>query len=527
MRRRRRQHAEDRGERALTGLFQAPLYLFCVSSAVSMTDLNFGPSASHLAGLRARAAAPDAAAGECLAFGQALLQHAGRDKANQREALAALVRAYQLDPSCEPTLLHTIAQTAFVLRDWALVDSATGLLLARDAEDANALIWRAAAVQQRDDFAAAEALLREAVRVVPGNPVALHKLALCIKEQARFGEAEALLRQVLTLSPDNAHALFDLSELEIRSGRFADGWAHYESRIAFAAGELNNAQQALAAISAHWQGESLAGKTLVVYGEQGNGDCLWAVRFLPLLAERARREGGRVIFGHDGPLRHLFERMLPADLPLETSLETQPDFHCGLMSLPLRLGVFDATGWGAPYLTADPAREQTWRERVEAHTAGRQGNRKVGLVWNGNPDHVRDMRRSVPVEQIEPLLNVPGVSYFALSPGRGETVAQWRAKGLDVVDLTHHFQSGFDDVAALLTNLDMVVTIDSGPVHLAGALGVPTCLMIDHVSAWFWGDGSPETAWYDSVELVRQPRVGDWAPVVAKVRERIEAVGRR
>jgi Tfp pilus assembly protein PilF len=492
-----------------------------------MTDLNSGPSASHVAGLRARAAAPDAAAGECLAFGQALLQHAGRDKAGLREALAALVRAYQRDPSCEPTLLHTIAQTAFVLRDWSLVDSATGLLLAANAEDANALVWRAAAVQQRDDFAAAEALLREAVRVVPGNPVALHKLALCVKEQARFGEAEALLRQVLTLSPDNAHALFDLSELEIRSGRFADGWAHYESRNAFAASELNNAQQALAAISAHWQGESLAGKTLVVYGEQGNGDCLWAVRFLPLLAERARREGGRVIFGHDGPLRHLFERMLPADLRLETSLETQPDFHCGLMSLPLRLGVFDATGWGASYLTADPAREHTWRERVEAHMAGKRGIRRVGLVWNGNPDHIRDMRRSVPVEQIEPLLNVPGASYFAVSPGRGETVARWCAKGFDVVDLTHHFQSGFDDVAALLTNLDLVVTIDSGPAHLAGALGVPTCLMIDHVSAWFWGDGSPETAWYDAVELVRQPRVGDWAPVVAKVRERIEAVERR
>ena len=225
-------------------------------------------------------------------------------------------------------MLHTIAQTAFVVRDWALLDSATGLLLAQDAEDANALIWRAAAVQQRDDFATAEQLLREAVHVVPGNPVALHKLALCIKEQARFAEAEALLRQVLALSPNNAHALFDLSELEIRSGRFADGWANYESRTAFA-DDLNNAQQALAAISAHWRGESLAGKTLVVYGEQGNGDCLWAVRFLPLLAERARREGGRVIFGHDGPLRHLFERTLPADLPLETSLDTRPDFIAG------------------------------------------------------------------------------------------------------------------------------------------------------------------------------------------------------
>jgi Flp pilus assembly protein TadD len=493
-----------------------------------MVDLNAGLAASHLASLRARAAAPDASAGDCFAFGHLLLQHAGRDRALQREALAALVRAYQLDPSSESTLLHTIAQTAFVVRDWALLDSATGLLLSQNAEDPNALVWRAAAMQQRDDFATAEQLLREAVRVVPGNPVALHKLALCLKEQARFAEAEALLRQVLALSPNNAHALFDLSELEIRSGRFADGWANYESRVAFA-DELNNAQQALAAISAHWQGESLAGKTLVVYGEKGNGDCLWAVRFLPLLAERARLEGGRVIFGHDGPLRHLFKRTLPADLPLETSLETRPDFHCGLMSLPLRLGIVDPGGWSAPYLSADPAHVRMWRERVDAHTAhtaNAQGNLKVGLVWNGNPEHVRDRRRSVPIEQLEPLLNVPNVSYFALSPGRGEAVAQWRAKGFDVVDMTGHFQSGFDDVAALLANLDLVVTIDSGPAHLAGALGVPTCLMIDRVSAWFWGDESPRTAWYDSIELVRQPRVGDWAPVVAKVRERIEAMTR-
>jgi hypothetical protein len=319
--------------------------------------------------------------------------------------------------------------------------------------------------------------------------------------------------------------MFDLSELQIRSGRFAEGWALYESRLAFA-GDLNNAQHALAAISAPWQGESLAGKTLVVYGEQGNGDCLWAVRFLPLLAERARREGGRVIFGHDGPLRHLFERTLPADLRLETSLETQPDFHCGLMSVPLRLGIVEATGWGAPYLSADPQRLQPWQRWVQACVDGKPGNRKVGLVWNGNPDHIRDARRSVPIEQLEPLLNVAGVTYFTLSPGRGETVARWRAMGFDVVDPTQYFEAGFDDVAALLANLDLVVTIDSGPAHLAGALGVPTCLMIDHVSAWFWGVGAPVTPWYDSIELFRQPAVGAWAPVVARVRARIEGMVR-
>ncbi|SDQ70068.1 Tetratricopeptide repeat-containing protein [Paraburkholderia fungorum] len=492
-----------------------------------MSNLNADDQvACRLAALHARASSPDATAAEFLAFGLLAVQRAGRDKNRQREALAALVRAYQLDPACEPSLLSTIAQTAFVVRDWALLDSATGILLDHNAGDVNALVWRAATVQQRNDFDSAEDLLREAARVAPGNHVVLHKLALCVKEQARFAEAEALLNHVLSISPDNAHALFDLSELEIRSARFAQGWQHYESRTAFA-DDLNNAQTALAAISAHWQGESLAGKTLVVYGEQGNGDCLWAVRFLPLLAERARREGGRVIFGHDGPLRHLFERILPADLPIETSLETRPDFHCGLMSLPLRLGIVDSTGWGAPYLQADSALVQTWRERVDAHMAATcGGNRKVGLVWNGNPEHIRDMRRSVPIGQLEPLLDVPGVSYFALSPGRGETVAQWRAKGLDVVDMTGHFRAGFDDVATLLANLDLVVTIDSGPAHLAGALGVPTCLMIDHVSAWFWGDDSARTAWYDSIEVFRQPRIGDWMPVVAKVRKKIEALTR-
>ncbi|RFU46855.1 ADP-heptose--LPS heptosyltransferase [Paraburkholderia sp. DHOC27] len=486
------------------------------------------PDAATLAELRARVTTPQAGATDWLALGQAVLQAAGQQRGQsqrelQREALGALVRAYQLDASCEPNLLATIAQTAFIVRDWNLVDSATAILLTQNAEDANALVWRAAAVQQRNDFDEAERLLREAVRVVPGNPVALHKLALCVKEQARFDESEALLRRVLELAPQSAHAQFDLSELEIRSGRYAEGWAHYESRIAFG-DDLNEAHLALAAISTHWQGESLAGKTLVVYGEQGNGDCLWAVRFLPLLAERAQREGGRVIFGHDGPLRHLFERMLPRGVTLETSLDTRPDFHCGLMSLPLRLGVFEASGWGHAYLSADPQRAASWRAQLAQSTAA---GPRVGLVWNGNPQHIRDMRRSVPVEQIETLLTVPGITYVALSPGRTATVEAWRAHGVQIIDPTAHFEAGFDDVAALLANLDLVVTIDSGPAHLAGALGVPTCLMIDHVSAWFWGAANQRTPWYDSIELFRQPAIGAWAPVLASVRARLEALAAR
>jgi len=499
--------------------------------------------ADALAQLHARATAPNAVAADWRAYGDALCMQVGRDPNRLRDALSALVRAWRLDASSDPTLLPKIAQTAFIVRDWPLVESATELLLARDGADANALVWRAAAMQQRDDFNEAQRLLLEAARVAPNNPVVLHKLALCIKEQGRFAEAEALLHRVLELSPDSPHAQFDLAELEIRAGRFAQAWPHYEARLAFDDG-IDNAQQALAAISPHWHGEPLAGKTLIVYGEQGHGDCLWAARFLPRLAQRARDEGGRVIFGHDGPLRTLFERMLPADVKLETSLDTHPDFHCGLMSLPLYLGVHDAAGWSQPYLSADPARVEAWRayvvalatngqpgsaqqssgQQVDQQAAQQSRQCRVGIVWNGNPAHVRDARRSVPIEQLEALLAVPEVTWFALSPGREATVAQWRAHGVNIVDPTARFGAGFDDVAALLMNLDLVVTIDSGPAHLAGALGVPTCLMIDHVSAWFWGNETQGTPWYGSIELYRQPSVGAWAPVIERVKARVEAL---
>ncbi len=474
-----------------------------------------------LSPLLARVAQVDARATDWLALGRALQARAGGAIDHLRAALFAFTRAAQLDSVADPKLMHELAQTAFVTREWPLVEASCAALLERDPNDANALVWRSAAAQACNDFARAEALLRTAAHIVPNHPVVLHKLALCVKEQARFAEGEALLREVLSLKPDNPHARFDLSELEMRAGRYAQGWEHYEARLELD-GDGNGARAALASIGAPWQGESLAGRTLVVYGEQGNGDCLWAFRFLAPLAGRARREGGRVVLGYAGPMRHLFERMLPPDVALEDSLMTRPDYHCGLMSLPLRLGVFDPAGWGAPYLRADPARVQTWRPRVAQ--AMPAGGRSVALVWNGNPTHTRDARRSIPDAELGALFSVPGLTFFALSPGRGAAVEAWRARGANFVDLTGQFEAGFDDVAALIASVDHVVTIDSGPVHLAGALGAPTSLLIDHISAWFWGSETARTPWYDSIELFRQPAVGEWGPALARVRARLEAL---
>ena len=429
------------------------------------------------------------------------------------------------DQDTKPASWREIAQNAFNARDWSLVEKATAQLLARDPADANALIWRAAVHQAHDDFAKAERLLREAMRIMPQHPIVLNWLALCMKEQARFTEAEALLRKALRIAPQNAYVRFNLSDLELRAGDYAQGWADYEARFDLNL-RFNGADVALAKISTPWRGESLAGRTLVVYGEQGNGDCLWAFRFLRVLAARVQGEGGRVILGYAGPMESLFARMLPPDVSLETRLDTHPDFHCALMSLPLRLGLFDAPPQegqrGAPYLQADAARVAVWRARVMAHTSA--GERPVGLVWNGQTNHVRDARRSLPDDLLGALLDVPGITFFVLSPERGATVNAWRARGAHLVDLTPQFDtaSGFDDTAALVSCVDRVVTIDSGPAHLAGALGVPTSLLLDHVSSWFWGAETARTRWYDSVELYRQPQVSDWAPVLEAVRARLE-----
>ena len=119
---------------------------------------------------------------------------------------------------------------------------------------------------------------------------------------------------------------------------------------------------------------------------------------------------------------------------------------------------------------------------------------------------------------------MPGITFFVLSPGRDATVNTWRARGAHLVDLTSQFDmaSGFDDMAALVSCVDRVVTIDSAPAHLAGALGVPTSLLLDHVSSWFWGAETARTCWYAPVELHRQPRVSDWTPVLRNVRARLE-----
>lgn len=275
-------------------------------------------------------------------------------------------------------------------------------------------------------------------------------------------------------------------------------------------------------LCARWQGETLAGKTLIVHSEQGNGDDIQMVRFVPELAARVRDEGGRLVLAVRRPLQPLFARFYADCVAIEDDALGKPHYGLPIMSVPSVLGLQPDQVRGAAYLYADASRVAGWRERVST-CGGEAARLHVGLVWSGSPTHRRDAKRSIPLAALAPVLALPNVVFYPLTPGRDADVAALNAHGYRVCDLTAHYQASFDDVAAHVSALDAVVTIDSAPLHLGGALGRPVLAMLDHVSHWCWGNEEAQP-WYDSVELFRQPQPGAWEPVVERVAARLRAM---
>lgn len=442
--------------------------------------------------------------------------------AERREALA---RAYALDPALHPALPLHLVLAYREIRDWDTVERLCREILAGNPADTE-IAWQLSHAQwQRNDAAGAEATMRAVDVAAPGNPAVLAAVAQYLAEQARYGESEVMLHASLALDPNAVTPALDLADLELRRGDWLAGWPRGEARLKRDDREANNVISVLAKLCPRWRGEPLAGKTLIVHSEQGSGDDIQMMRFVPQLAARVHDEGGRLMLAVRGALQPLFARCYADCVSIEDGPLGKPDFGLPMMSLPLTLGLQPQQVRGAVYLQADPRRVEQWRTRLSA--AGAQpALLQVGLVWCGSPTHRRDAKRSISLAELAPLLARPGVEFHSLTPDRSADVAAMLAWGSRVHELTGFYEAGFDDVAAYISALDAVVTIDSAPLHLGGALGAPVLAMLDHVSHWCWGNAETQT-WYDSVELYRQPEPGAWAPVVERVAARLHAMARR
>jgi len=442
---------------------------------------------------------------------------------NQHDlALSAYDRALQLDATV-PMLRNNMA--ASYIETGAHAQAKLLLEQALREEPANALAWTNLAIVllRGMDPAAAQVAVERACALAPDYLVALQIGSNVHKELQEWDRALALVQRGLTLQPGDASMLWSLAMLQLLRGDYAAGWSSHEARWD-GSPELRNSLPNIPA--PRWQGQSLAGKTLFVWSEQGYGDVIQFVRFLPSIAERVRREGGKLVFCCYSGLCTLVRRSLGGDVDTIVSHDQAPpypppDFHLPLASLPLMLNVtLDQLPVAQAYLKADDAKVDAWRVSSPA----RSGRFRVALVWSGSRTHQRNPLRAVdPLAYARTFKHFESIDFVSVQLDGGSEVQAMCDEGLRVIDHCGELSS-FDDTAALLQSMDLVITVCTSAAHLAGSLGVPTWVLLDVNPHWVWMTERNDSPWYPSIRLYRQQKHGQWAPVLEQVARDLDAV---
>ena len=321
-------------------------------------------------------------------------------------------------------------------------------------------------------------------------------------ELKRTEEALASYDKALAIKPDYADGLFNRALSKLLIGRYREGWADYEGRW-----ETKDFTSRRPQINAPaWHDQDLAGRHLLVYTEQGLGDVIQFARYLPLLVERS----ARVTFLTASKLARLLRPLTAQiDVVSELGMTDAFDFQCALMSLPRWFNTdLSSIPNKVPYLTAEQNLSASWKERLD------EGGFKIGIAWKGNPQRkYRD--RWIPLEEFIPLTRVPSVRLISLQKHHG--LDQLARLPADVkIETLADFDSGpdaFIDTAAVMSNLDLIITADTSIAHLAGALGHRTWVALNYVPDWRWMLDRADSPWYPTIRLFRQQDRDDWKPV--------------
>ena len=386
-----------------------------------------------------------------------------------------------------------------------------GFLIGTGGDDGLNLYLLGHVQYELGDYVMAEAALRLSVALDPSRSEAFNDLAAALFRQNRDAEALTFIRQALKLNPHMAEAEESDSIWLLRYGRFREGWRKYEARYRTSEGlplSRNFPQP-------QWRGEPIHDRTILLHAEQGFGDAIQFARYAPLVAER----GAKVILEvHPGLATTL--RTLPGVSQLiERGVPLPPfDLHCPLVSLPLAFGTeLDSIPASIPYVAADPARVFAWRNRI-----GPRRVMRIGVAWSGNAVHREDARRSIPLARLAGLLrDRPDREFHVL---QNDVRQSDRAALAELPHLRDHSAliRDFADSAALVSLMDVVITVDTAVAHLAGAMGWPVWVMLPAVPDWRWMLHRDDSPWYPSMWLFRQTRRDDWDPVLMEVARQLD-----
>lgn len=363
------------------------------------------------------------------------------------------------------------------------------------------------------DAPAAETLLVQVIGRGHRYPALLALLAQAFRHQGKLAEARQIQEHLLQQQPGNFVYHFDLAETALLQGDFETGWKEYHHRYSLP----HTTRIERKVQRPRWDGSPLDGRTILIHDEQGFGDTFQFMRLVPRIKAQPGCQQARVILEINPETRSFAERMA-RDLPgidaviPRGALPPAFDVHCEMMSLPRALGLTwdDVPGPAMPYLTADPARVAHWQERLKDLPRP-----LVCLVWAGRPTHLNDQQRSMSLAGMAPL-GKSGATFLSVQKGERAEDALTPPDGMTMVSLSTEIES-FEDTAAIFMATDLLISVDSSPIHLAGALGRPAWVLLPQLPDWRWLMTRETTAWYPQHRLYRQHQRASWGPVIARV----------
>jgi tetratricopeptide (TPR) repeat protein len=348
---------------------------------------------------------------------------------------------------------------------------------------------------------------QKALEIKPHHYKACNNLAKTYQDTGFMEKATCWYQKALQLKPDYAEARFNFATLHLLTGNFDEGWREYEWRFKRREWKRTYPHRY---DKPRWEGKIFTGKRLFVHSEQGLGDILHFVRYLA----PAKAQGGTLIFETLKPLIGLFQRVAGIDELVEFSADSKPatefDLYAPLLSLP---GIFETTLANipatVPYLFADPHKTALWKSRL-----ARQGL-KVGLVWAGTDT---DPRRACPLVFLKPLADIANIHLYGLQKGIAaeQIEVEGLPEGMTMTNFGQEFED-FSDTAAVVANLDLVISIDTSVAHLAGAMGKSIWVMLPFAADWRWFLERNDSPWYPTMRLFRQQRPGDWESATRRI----------
>ncbi len=435
-----------------------------------------------------------------------------RTQGRLEEAVLAYRRAAQV----RPENVEALNDMGNVLEKLGRLDEAIGTFrkaIQIKPDDADLYNNLGIALGNKGQMNGAIEAYRRATQLNPSHVDAYNNLGNALGRLGNLDEAQAACHQALEVNPQDALAKFNSGKLHLLAGELERGWPLCEERwniSDFASSRRDFPQP-------RWDGAALQGRTLLIHEEQGFGDCIQFIRYAPLVAAC----GGTVIVECPRPLLEVFATVKGIDQLVVSGDPLPPfDVHLPLMSLPL---VFETTietiPQNTPYLTADPARCLSWRDWFDNVPS----RLKVGLTWAGRTDTFQRSLRAIHLRQLLPLFRVPGVDFVSVQLGNvTEQIAQ--LPGRQPIRHPLGLIADFADTAALISQLDLVISIDTAVAHLAGALGKPVWVLLPFAADWRWLLDRDDSPWYPTMRLFRQTRLTQWDPVVAEVRRALQAL---